>query len=275
MAKFSERYKYSVADVVIREQLTTAIVNSIINYYLVIQNDYPHDYAYTIRGVWQYFLNNRLDQLDVHLYRHPNPIVDFISSDDRRWYEKMDLIEFTNAIFRREIGDDINEYNDFLNREFQRHNFAYRLIADNIVEIITEEEIDSITEAVNNEFNEVRIHIESALNSISAANPAPDYRNSIKESISAVECFCRLVTKKNTLGEALNALEQNGISIQPQLKDGLIKIYAYTNNKATGIRHALIEGDYCPTYDEAIFMLVSCSAFVNYLTKLYGNGESN
>jgi len=37
----------------------------------------------------------------------------------------------------------------------------------------------------------------------------------------------------------------------------------------TSIRHALIddEGTYTPTADEAIFMLVSCSAFVNYLRK--------
>lgn len=275
MTKFSERYKYSVPDVVVREGLTPAITNSIINYYLAIKNDYPYEYSDVIRNVWLYFLNNRLDLLDSHLYHYPNPIVDFISSVKRAWYEKMDIIEFTNSLFVEAIGDDFHVYNDFLNSEFERHKFAYRLIAGNIVEITSEVEVESIIEASNNKYNEVRIHIESALNSISASNTDPDYRNSIKESISAVECFCRIVTKKNTLGEALSALEKSGISIQSQLKDGLIKIYAYTNNKATGIRHALIEGDYCPTYDEAIFMLVSCSAFVNYLTKLYGNGESN
>lgn len=275
MTKFSERYKYCVPDVVVRERLTPAITNSIINYYLAIKNDYPYEYSDVIRKVWLYFLNNRLDLLDSHLYHYPNPIVDFISSVKRAWYEKMDIIEFTNSIFVEAIGDDFQAYNDFLNSEFERHKFAYRLIAGNVVEITSEVEVESIIEASNNKYNEVRIHIESALNSISASNTDPDYRNSIKESISAVECFCRIVTKKNTLGEALSALEKSGISIQSQLKDGLIKIYAYTNNKATGIRHALIEGDYCPTYDEAIFMLVSCSAFVNYLTKLYGNGESN
>ena len=262
-------------DVVVRERLTPAITNSIINYYLAIKHDYPNDYSDVIRRVWLYFLNNRLDLLDHHLYHNPNPIVDFISSEKRAWYEKMDIIEFTNSIFIEAIGDDFHIYDDFLNSEFERHKFAYRLIAGNIVEITSGVEVESIIEASNNKYNEVRIHIESALNSISASNTDPDYRNSIKESISAVECFCRIVTKKNTLGEALSALEKSGISIQSQLKDGLIKIYAYTNNKATGIRHALIEGDYCPTYDEAIFMLVSCSAFVNYLTKLYGNGESN
>ena len=43
--------------------------------------------------------------------------------------------------------------------------------------------------------------------------------------------------------------------------------YGYTNDKTTGIRHALMDDTNAPTADEAIFMLVSCSAFINYLTK--------
>ena len=43
------------------------------------------------------------------------------------------------------------------------------------------------------------------------------------------------------------------------------KLYAYTNNKTTGIRHALMEDTESPGFDEAKFMLVACSAFVNYL----------
>ena len=44
-------------------------------------------------------------------------------------------------------------------------------------------------------------------------------------------------------------------------------MYAYTNQPDTGIRHALMdpEGRYVPTKDEAYFMLISCSAFINYL----------
>ncbi|MDD3508231.1 MAG: hypothetical protein PHY27_07395 [Parabacteroides sp.] len=37
--------------------------------------------------------------------------------------------------------------------------------------------------------------------------------------------------------------------------------------ETTGIRHALMDDTNAPTADEAIFMLVSCSAFINYLTK--------
>lgn len=272
MAKFSERYGYSVSNTIVRGRLIPSIVNSIINYCCLLKEDYSHVYADVIRQVWIFFLNNRVDYLDSHLYRHPDPIVDVFSSDSKLWYEKMDLLEFVHEVFQRKIQEeDLLEYDKFLNSEFERHNYAYRLVSGSIVEVTSEEEIHSIELACENEFGEVKVHMKSAIKFMSSSNQEPDYRNSIKESISAVESFCRVVTKKTTLGEALKALEVNGVSIQPQLKDGLNKIYAYTNNDKTGIRHALIEDGYVPTSDEAMFMLVTCSAFVNYLTRVYTN----
>lgn len=51
------------------------------------------------------------------------------------------------------------------------------------------------------------------------------------------------------------------------LKVAFDKLYAYTNQPDTGIRHALMddEGKYTPSREEALFMLVSCSSFLNYL----------
>lgn len=101
------------------------------------------------------------------------------------------------------------------------------------------------------------------------AVPVGDYHNSIKESISAVEALCRGKTGENTLGKALNQLEKKRVVIPKLLKTAFEKLYAYTNQEDTGIRHSLMDDDgtYTPIADEAIFMLVSCSAFVNYLRK--------
>jgi hypothetical protein len=66
------------------------------------------------------------------------------------------------------------------------------------------------------------------------------------------------------LGEALSSLQSKGIVINPQLKAGFEKIYAYTNSKEFGIKHALIDTPNLPTFDEAKFMLVACSAFINF-----------
>lgn len=273
MTRFSERYGYSVSNTIVRGRLTPAIVNSIINYYCYLKETFYYVCHDVIRQVWVFFLDNRIDYLDSHLYRHPDPIIDEFSSESRLWYEKIDLLEFVYEAFYSKVGESLSRCDEFLNSEFERHNFAYRLVSGSIIEVTSEDEMQSIEAACENEFGEVKVHIKSAIKFIASSNLEPDYRNSIKEAISAVESFCRVVTKKSTLGEALKVLEANGVALQPQLKDGLNKIYAYTNSDKTGIRHALIEDDYVPTYDDAIFMLVSCSAFVNYLTKLYLKDE--
>ena len=100
---------------------------------------------------------------------------------------------------------------------------------------------------------------------MSASQDKPDYRNSIKESISAVECLCRDITRKSSLDTALKHLIKKGISINPQLQSGFENLYYYTNDKRTGVRHALMDDSNAPTSAEATYMLVICSAFINYV----------
>ena len=58
----------------------------------------------------------------------------------------------------------------------------------------------------------------------------------------------------------------------PILRAAFEKLYAYTNQPETGIRHALMDdnGTYTPASEEALFMLVSCCSFINYLNKKMG-----
>lgn len=69
----------------------------------------------------------------------------------------------------------------------------------------------------------------------------------------------------------INAFEKKDMSIQPRLKEAFEQLYAYTNQPNTGIRHALMDntGSYLPGPEEALFFLVSCSAFINYLTSKF------
>ena len=82
-----------------------------------------------------------------------------------------------------------------------------------------------------------------------------------------MEAWCREKTGENTLGAALNRLESKGVAIPPILKQAFEKLYAYTNQKDTGIRHALMDNAYVPKAEEAMFMLVSCCTFLNYLNR--------
>lgn len=161
-----------------------------------------------------------------------------------------------------------DKFINLLNAEFDRLHFAYRIINDDIVEIDSKEEIETIEDTLRNASTTIRMHLSRALD-LYAQRPEGDYRNSIKESISAVEVYCREKTGENTLGKALNKLEQGGLIIPSVLKQAFDKLYAYTNQPDSGIRHALMDdsGAYTPKAEEALFMLVSCSAFINYLVK--------
>ena len=77
--------------------------------------------------------------------------------------------------------------------------------------------------------------------------------------------MCKIITGKDsaTLGQALKVIEDH-TTIQPKLKTAFEKFYEYTNNPQDGIRHASIDIP-TPNFDDAKFMLVTCSAFVNYL----------
>ncbi|HHW57999.1 MAG TPA: hypothetical protein GXX15_10125 [Clostridia bacterium] len=88
----------------------------------------------------------------------------------------------------------------------------------------------------------------------------PDYRNSIKESISAVESLVKLISsdKKGDLNRAIRKLEEK-IYIHPALKEAFIKLYGYTSDEG-GIRHAMLESNNI-SFEDAKYMLVSCSAF--------------
>ena len=281
MKLFSERYGYTKpSDVIIRERITSDIQNVIYNCFVDLievlsyedtkYNRFNHTYRSIETEVWVHFFNGKKTS---YKYRF---IQNRIEDGTYEWYKKLDLIEyfisaFADYIENNKIGLYIPVYNGFvnhLNNEFKRLNFAYRIIDGLIVEITSDQEIKTIEDALNSDSENIRNHFYKALE-LYSKRPDGDFRNSIKESISAVEAFCREKTGEGTLGQALNKLESKGIVIHKLLKSAFDKLYAYTNQPDTGVRHALMDkdGDYVPQAEEALFMLVSCSAFINYLNK--------
>lgn len=158
---------------------------------------------------------------------------------------------------------------EFMNEFFERECIGYRFVAGRIVKITDEQEIKAIDEAVNCEFDSCRSHISNAVRFL-ADRVNKDYKNCVKESVSAVESMCKIITKNEhaTLGDALRELERKR-GLKGPLKSAFEKFYSYTNDKG-GIRHS--DGLFVSevTFEEAKFMLVSCSAFVNYLIAEYG-----
>jgi hypothetical protein len=187
---------------------------------------------------------------------------------NNQWFEKLDLLEFIirnmNDIDPSYASHLKNQFVLNINREFERLSYSYRIIDDLIVEVTSESEINAINDAIEKSTENIKIHLSNALQSL-AIRPKPDCRTSIKESISAVEALCRQLTGANTYGEALNELKKQGLEIPRFMYDAFIKLYTYTNQPDNGIRHALLETDNLPEYPEALFMLVTCSSFINYI----------
>jgi len=183
-------------------------------------------------------------------------VFSFIKS--KSWFIVFDFLEFFlgQRSFFTPIQDFIKEFNCYAERE----NCAYRLLDGLIVDIISDSESTAIEQAIAEGSNPWEFHIREALRLLSDKKK-PDYRNSIKESISAVESLVKKIMNNSnaTLGQLTKELD-----IHPSLKKALSQLYGYTND-AEGIRHSLIENTVNQNYHDALFMLVICSAFINYL----------
>lgn len=284
MSRFSDRYGYTTpSEVFRREELDTSIINALCTCYDYLEQwlddldfddgctvSYGFKATYTLleEHIWCFCLNRRRNCFwveDGHRVVITSTLLDYSVP----WYEKMNLIEESlkylnkSSDKRQSLKKVLNNMREMLNHAFSRLNYSYRVVDNQIVEITDKEEINAIELALTVS-SPVRTHLSAALDQLSH-RPNPDYRNSIKESISAAEAICREVTGKNTLGDALGELEKKGIVIPKKLKSSFEKLYFYTNDKETGIRHALMDDTQKPGFDEAKYMLVVCTAFVNYI----------
>jgi len=191
----------------------------------------------------------------------------------------LDLIEFLALIDNFiSSNNEYKRYKDRFNGIFEIEFVGYRFVEGKIVAITDKNEIEAIEEAIEkNPYEGCKNHISKALDLL-ADRENKDYSNSIKESISAVESICQIIVgEQTTLGKALKQLEENGIVIDNALKAAFDKMYGYTSN-AGGIRHANAFSEEVVDFEDAKYMLVACSAFVNYLivkiAKTKGNNKS-
>lgn len=182
------------------------------------------------------------------------------------WYEVYDFIE---ALLVETEGSLRESITDLTNHFLETEMSAYRIVNDRVAEITSSEEISAIEDAIRDteQFSPVRDHLKNAVTKLTDRKN-PDYRNSIKESISAVEALCKRITKDPgaTLGTAIKRLKDAGVQLHPAVETAWSKLYGYTSDKG-GIRHALTDAATIG-FAEAKYMLVSCSAFISYLIEL-------
>lgn len=211
------------------EDLRTALWNEF--YIAVLQSHEPYDYldnspaALLYTNAWLLFWTRPMDDLGKfwddaktafrnHYFAAP-------------WYEVYNLIEF--VIDEYDERNDVGIFVQMCNNTFEIHGSAYRIVANRVAPITSEAELSTIQGALDDteSLQAVHTHLASALDKLSQ-KPQPDFRNSIKESVSAVEALCRLITrqKKITLGDALELMKKRGVlRMHEALSNGLSSIY--------------------------------------------------
>ena len=182
------------------------------------------------------------------------------------WNKVYEFIEFLASL--NFDGVDVKEYVDQINSILEKEFSAYRFVNNQLAPISNETEIESLKESfvktkAYSAINVCNVHLQNALDKLSDRKN-PDYRNSIKESISAVEALAKVISgnQKDSLGAAIDKIKGK-LKIHGSLERAIKSIYGYTSD-SNGIRHALTEETEVD-FEDAKFMLVSCSSFINYL----------
>lgn len=275
--RFSERYGYkSVREIVQIESMDEPLRNALWNILKLCVWDDVHastgmyagyylaspankEVAQLCHRLWHGYFKKPLDTLDNNWSEVLRVLRGYFF--DCEWYEVYDFIEFVAENYDRYGFKD--SFMKACNSVLQKEMSAYRFIDGVITRITDEQEVEAIEQAISESIGPVQTHLRRALELLSDRE-SPDYRNSIKESISAVESLaCDIAkTDKGTLGQLLKSMEDS-VGIHPSLKAAFTKLYGYTSDES-GIRHALLDSDTIQ-YEDAQFLLVVCSAFINFV----------
>ena len=282
---FSDRNNIETLNTIIQtsdfdERTRTCLLNEIKLFFKIIQKNYnQHDYKngnkFTnfinclLRDVYAQEVNYNIEEYNeswiVETFLKPTILYD-------KYNKVLDVIEFiANDLTIRYLQEyEKNDIYEHFNKTFKEEYIGYRFVNGEIIPITNEIEIKEIEQAIqHSEYQIVKKHLDKAIK-IFANREKPDYDNVIKESITAVEAMCQIITnnEKSTLGEALKHLKENNVIIPSALKEAFSKLYGYTSD-TNGIRHANGIGEKNSTIEEAQFMLITCSAFINYLIAQY------
>lgn len=211
------------------------------------------------RAVWLNFLEKPIDRMPTYVSEMIKVMRDYFYSDS--WYRPYDMLEFCISRLESE-GDAAREH---ANESLEHYLSGYRFVSGSLVPVIDESHVQAIENAMATATGPARTHLGKSL-ALLGDRQNPDAENAMKEAVSAVEATCSAIVgqRGTTLGAALKKLEDAGVVLHRALKESWLKIYGYASD-ADGIRHALHDESNV-TIDDALYFVVTCSAFVSLLT---------
>lgn len=186
------------------ERSRVAIANAVNKAYSIVFKD--GDSKNRCTDFWNSILVNvyvqRIDYADdlaqSHGYYAPNMfemINGTIFNDE--YHAVLTLVEFIVDCLVKVNGALKDEIEEYFNGVFEKEYVGYRFVGGKIVPVTNPIEMDSIKEACNSPYENVNQHMIDAIRLFADRNKR-DYKNVIKESISAVEAMCCCILGKKS-----------------------------------------------------------------------------
>ena len=120
---------------------------------------------------------------------------------------------------------------------------------------------EAINKAKMSRYEQARTHLKEAADLLYDDNK-PNYGGSMMASIKALELVVREITGENDIQKGIGSLGNKGIKLHSQFQQAIINLYRFTSDD--GVRHAHpnpVQND----EETALFMLVVCSAIINFI----------
>lgn len=269
---FSQRNGYKQAPSIQLEEMDSTLRERLWNVLQIFIFHYKDDQYHTAtaapcysicRNIWLNFFKFSVNTIDRVSWKHLYESM-YLNFVQLSWDEVYSFIEY--VLRSTQVTNLVNE----LNRILEEENSGYRIIDNHVVPITDANQLTEIEATQSISASGVKAHITRALELLSDRKN-PDYRNSVKESISAVEAMARSLTEKKsaTLGDLVDIIDNKSqTKLHGAFKEAFKKLYGYTSDEK-GIRHSLLEQKDISSSD-AMFMLVVCSAFVNLCERTLG-----
>ena len=229
----------------------------------------PYDFA---EFVWTDFLAKPINQFQGDTMS----IQDLIIHD--RWSRVFDFLEFILENWGTVSAKDENVVSNSKKLQFikkcnvalAKENVGYKIVGGLVTPTVSELDVQTISSAVHGRFGLAGGHIKKAL-ALFANRENPDYANSMKESVMAVESISLELTNQKNIKAALDTLVRNG-KLHPAFAGGIGKLFNFASDES-GVRHASNREPINTDQNTARFMLVTCSAFVNYMAAEHPDTE--
>lgn len=144
---------------------------------------------------------------------------------------------------------------------------AYTLVGSSrdayIIPAASEEAKKSISNALENINNKENKAVKAGLRKAAEAINRKAYRDSVRESVNALEASARRVDPEgsNSLGKAISHLQDSDLINHEALAKTFSSLYGYASDQARHTPKKAVEID----MEEAIFVYTACISFIDYL----------